>query len=145
METSSTTTPIPASSRARMPVRVSWTARADARLVKMHLDGLSLRAIASAFHLSRSAITSHARQIGLTLPSRPIAKRVVPLTQCSGLDDKNREPLPAGHPISWDRITAGTCMQGEVYEYLSWERLQTCGRTKPPSSPRCAAVGPAGM
>jgi hypothetical protein len=29
--------------------------------------------------------------------------------------DPNRDPLPAGHPVSWSLLTAGTCLQGTPY------------------------------
>ena len=125
MQASSTATPSPVSNRVRMPGRVSWSPHADARLVKMHLDGLSLRAIALAFRLSRSTIACHARQIGLTVPTRPPLKRPLQPAESEQRDDCNREPLPAGHPISWNLITAGTCMEGEAYEYPWRDHFRT--------------------
>ena len=124
------------SNRVRVPVRVSWPPCADARLIKMHLDGLSLRAIASAFRLSRCAITRHARQIGLIVPSRPVAKQSAHNAASEMRDDGNREPLPAGHPISWDLLTLGTCMEGEPYVHPGRGHFRECGSHSPASSDR---------
>ncbi len=33
----------------------------------------------------------------------------------SEFPDGNRDPLPAGHPITWALITAGTCLDGSPY------------------------------
>ena len=30
-------------------------------------------------------------------------------------EDPNRDPLPAGHPRSWDILVRGTCLEGVPY------------------------------
>jgi hypothetical protein len=101
----------PASNRIRAVRRITWTEVADSRLTRMRGEGASLRAMAAAFGLSRSAIAERASRLGLVLPTRApdVAKPTPPNPELQ------RDPLPAGHPISWGLITAGTCLEGTPY------------------------------
>jgi hypothetical protein len=36
------------------------------------------------------------------------------------VQDPAREPLPAGHPLSWGLITAGTLLEGGRYPMPAW-------------------------
>jgi hypothetical protein len=98
---------------SRSPVsgyRLTWTAQADQRLAKMREQGASLRCMARAFGLSRSVVTARARAIGLEIPTKP---ELLPRPAYELSD--NRDPLPAGHPISWGLITQGTSLEGNPY------------------------------
>ncbi len=90
--------------------RLTWTQQADQRLAKMREQGASLRCMARAFGLSRSVITARARTIGLEIPNRPM-----PAPKPAAELPENRDPLPAGHPISWGLITKGTSLEGSPY------------------------------
>lgn len=114
--------PIPApstpglSNRIRAARRITWTPQADARLARLRGEGASLRALSRAFGLGRSAVAERATHLGLHTPipaadRPPIARKPTP----DGLDDPTRDPLPAGHPVSWGLITAGTCLEGVAY------------------------------
>ena len=95
--------------------RITWTAHADARLKALHNEGVSLRALSRAFGLSRHTLAERASRLGLQL--RPAAPRQP--TSCSVADslsvDDQRQPLPSGHPLTWDLITRGTCLHGLAY------------------------------
>ncbi len=97
--------------RVRPARQILWTETADYHLIRMRKAGASLRAMAAAFGLSRSAVTERSRRLGLTIPSKsePTPRPAM------ALQDSNREPLPAGHILSWGLITQGTCLEGEPY------------------------------
>jgi hypothetical protein len=105
--------------------RVSWSAQADVILTRMKLDGLSLRAMASACGLSRSAVATRVAQLGLTLPRRPVMTKANPNATAKSAIDVARPPLPAGHPISWALITQGTSLEGAEYERPDPARLRS--------------------
>lgn len=105
--------PIIGSNRIRAARRITWTPQADARLSRMRIEGASIRTVAAAFGLSRSTVAERATRIGLQIPPKALPKQreqhVDPGT------DLARDPLPAGHPISWGLITQGTSLEGEAY------------------------------
>ncbi len=94
-----------------MPVAISWTQTADARLLHLRALGQSWHAVASELRIGRNAAIERARRLGLQPvtriqpPPRPPAERT------------DRPALPPGHPLSWQAITAGTCLAGEAYPY----------------------------
>jgi hypothetical protein len=108
--------------RIRAVRKVFWTNQAEARLVRLRGEGASIRALATAFGLSRSAIAVRAGRLGLALPSKP----AVP-AKTSPAPDPTRDPLPAGHPISWGLLTAGTSLEGAAYEIPDSHRLRRVG------------------
>lgn len=104
-------TSVNATNRIRSPRQIIWTESADHHLARMRNAGTSLRAMAAAFGLSRSAVTERSRRLGLVIPSRPIAiNRPTPPKS-----DLTRDPLPAGHELSWGLINQGTCLEGAPY------------------------------
>jgi hypothetical protein len=105
--------------RIRVVRNVTWTNQADARLVRLRGEGASIRNLATAFGLSRSAIAVRAGRLGLALPSKP-----APPAKTGPAPDLTRDPLPAGHPISWDLLTAGTSLEGAAYEIPDSQRLR---------------------
>ena len=93
-----------------MPLKMQWSQLTDMQLHRLRNEGATWDAIAAALHLSRSAVIEHGRRIGACRP-RPQMAPVVPHEPL----DPAREALPAGHPISWQAITAGTLLAGTRY------------------------------
>ena len=81
----------------------TWTPAADAKIRQMRGYGASVREIARHFGIARNEVTVRVRALGL-----PIKQHVKPASPSPKYD--TREPLPAGHPISWDLVTRGTSM-----------------------------------
>lgn len=123
----------PSPNRAPNTLRIIWSAGADDRFARMRREGVSLRALAKAFGLSRSTIAQRAARLGLELPARPVVataqqpRRVA----CDPGTDLSRDPLPPGHPISWGLITAGTCLEGAIYTPPSGSSFRTYSGKEP--------------
>jgi hypothetical protein len=100
-----------ASNRTRAPKAVHWSQIADQRLSRLRHEGESMRSIARAFGLSRTSVTERARQLGLDIPARSAAIAKPAEAQ----PDPQREPMPAGHPVSWGLLIEGTCLEGSPY------------------------------
>jgi hypothetical protein len=81
---------------------------------------MSLRGIAKAMRLSRNAVVERASRLGVHVPMRAGCRRAAitskPQHGYESVDSLNRDPLPAGHPISWALITDGTSLEGVAYE-----------------------------
>ena len=94
-----------------MPVAITWTHLADARLLHLRALGRPWHSVAVELGVGRNAAIERARRLGLQPvtriqpPPRPVVERI------------DRPPLPPGHPVSWQVITAGTCLEGEPYPY----------------------------
>ncbi len=102
----------------RRTCRVTWTSGADTRLTGLYAEGLSLRGIAKAMCLSRNAVVERATRLGVH-NCVPMAERKVSSVQVTehlGAENPERDPLPAGHPISWGLLTAGTSLEGTLYQ-----------------------------
>lgn len=110
------------SNRIRAARRIIWTPQADARLARMRNEGASIRALAAAFGLSRSTVAERAGRIGLALPDKAASQPQQ--TDTESAPDPARDPLPAGHPISWGLITNGTSLEGTPYATPSSCRLR---------------------
>jgi hypothetical protein len=89
-----------------MPAKLHWTESRDIQLRRMRAEGSSWETIAAVLGVSRFAAIERGRRIGAPRPA-PEA-RPTP-------EDPNREPLPAGHPRSWNALTAGTVLEGAPY------------------------------
>ena len=110
----------PKANRVRVARRLVWTSQADVHLSRLQADGSSLRAIAAAFNLGRTVIRARMIHLGLVPCTKAPAqqhKRVPPAKD-------EREPLPAGHPVSWNLINQGTCLQGAHYDHPDPARLR---------------------
>jgi hypothetical protein len=71
----------------------------------MRLEGASWDAIAAALKVSPTEAIMRADRIGMRgLPARPPRR-----------EDPAREPLAAGHPLSWGVLTQGTSLAGTRY------------------------------
>lgn len=95
--------------------RITWTQHADARLVALYAEGTSLRALARAFNLSRHSLVERAVELGVQL--RPVRSTAMSADRAGGpeVDEPGRDPLPAGHALTWGLINQGTCLQGQAY------------------------------
>ncbi|HVC63301.1 MAG TPA: AsnC family protein [Acetobacteraceae bacterium] len=89
-----------------MSRNLAWTDAQDTQIRRRRGEGANWEAIAADLALTLWAVTERGRRIGA---SRPPAEFV------PAGEDPQREPLPAGHPTSWDAITAGTVLEGEAY------------------------------
>src|SRR5215831_2968855 len=90
----------------QLPRKLIWTAAQDTQLRRLRAEGATWDAIAVAFGLTRWAIIERGRRIG----ARPPPREFVPPQE-----DPARDPLPAGHPRSWDVLTAGTVLENTPY------------------------------
>jgi hypothetical protein len=89
-----------------MSRKIVWTDAQDSQIRRLRSEGASWEAISAELALTLWAVTERARRIGV---SRPLADFV------PAPEDPQREPLPAGHPRSWDAINLGTVLEGEPY------------------------------
>lgn len=90
-----------------MPAKHQWTEAQDDLIRTQRGAGKSWSTIAYQLDLSRWFVIMHALHVlGLerTADQEPIE-----------VIDPNRDPLPSGHPISWNAITAGFCIEGVEY------------------------------
>jgi hypothetical protein len=94
-----------------MPQKLIWTTPRDAQLRRLRGDGASWDDIAAALAISRNAAIERGRRIGARLPP----PQIVADNERDYLLDPSREPLPPGHPATWDAITAGTQDAGTPY------------------------------
>lgn len=88
------------------PIHHRWSQAEDARLRRLRAEGASWGAIAAAFGVSLDIARERGRRIGARRPPPEFAPPP---------DDPNREPLPPGHPRSWNLICAGTILAGSAY------------------------------
>jgi hypothetical protein len=95
-----------------MPQKLHWNQLTDNQLRRLRAEGATWDTIAAALRLSRSAVIEHGRRIGAQRPRPKVAMAVV-----RELLDPGREPLPAGHPVTWGAITAGTLLAGSRYPW----------------------------
>ena len=105
-----------ASDGMRITRRTVWAKALDVHLARMRADGVSIRALSKALKLNRSTIAERLVHLGFGSPTR--AAR--PL-QCNkaiekqSKDDRERDSLAAGHPVTWDLINQTTCLAGSPY------------------------------
>ena len=86
-----------------MPTKFIWTAAQDTQIRRLRAEGASWDGIAAILGLSRWSIIERGRR-------RPPPREFVPPPE-----DPARDPLPAGHPRSWDILTAGTVLENTPY------------------------------
>lgn len=96
--------------------RIRWTREADAELARQVAAGASQAAIARAVGVSVLAAENRCRCLGLAWPSVASLRRVpAPAPTAPTPAQRSFDPLPAGHPVSWGAITAGTWLAGSPY------------------------------
>ncbi len=89
-----------------MPAKLTWNATQDAQIRRLRAEGVSWDSIAASLAVTRWSAIERGRR--LDVPRCPA--RVAPPR-----DDRDREPLPPGHPVSWNALTAGTVLDGVPY------------------------------
>ncbi len=68
----------------------------------MRGDGASWATISRALGLSRNTVIERGRRLRAVAPARVAA----PVAEGPDIDDPNRPPLPAGHPLTWGLLTS---------------------------------------
>ena len=86
--------------------RYYWTDGQDTQIRRRHTEGADWETIAWELVLALPLVEQRGRHLGM----EPTPEGFVPL-----FEDAEREPLPAGHPASWDAINAGTVLEGQPY------------------------------
>jgi hypothetical protein len=88
-----------------MPKKLVWTEAQDETIKRLRADGQTWDEIATFMQLSRWTVIERGRRLG----ARP------PATEDHCYQDPNREPLPPGHPTTWDPLVRGSCLEGVPY------------------------------
>lgn len=91
-----------------MPLPLTWTPPRDAQIHRLRAEGASWDEIAADLRISRWAAIDRARRLGACKS---------PASEIKITQDFGREPLPAGHRISWDALVAGTMLEGTRYPW----------------------------
>ena len=95
-----------------MPHKLSWTDAQDFTIRRMRAEADTWERIARTLGMSRYTVIERGRRLGAQLP--PAGVQPPP-------EDPRRDALPAGHPISWEPITAGTLLDGCPYPLPCFE------------------------
>jgi len=95
-----------------MPPPLRWTDDRDMLLCTMRENARSWDAIAAALGISRWAAIERAKLLGAHIPLPAHARAAQ-----GPLHDPAREALPAGHPITWGALVAGTLLDGAPYPF----------------------------
>lgn len=89
-----------------MPLKHTWTDAEDALIRTIDgPKGVTRADVARELGMSSWAVRERMARIGHR-PEAPAAIEFI---------DLGRDPLPAGHPVSWQAITAGSCIEGQEY------------------------------
>lgn len=89
-----------------MPTRFHWTEAQDIQIKRLRAEGVTWESIAAGLGLTRWAVIERGRRIGARRPPRE---------PMNGPEDAARDPLPPGHPRSWDVLTTGTVLENTPY------------------------------
>ena len=76
------------------------------QVLALRKNGLLLREIAAEVGVCRASVSSCLRKMGEGPPSKAPRVVAVPVVR------ENRQPLPAGHPVSWGLIMPGYAFMG---------------------------------
>lgn len=83
-----------------MPQARQWTEAADRVICDMRGAGATWAAIGGALGLSRNTVIERGRRLRAEAPARAAVVKEYDM-----LEDPNRGPLPAGHPLTWGLLT----------------------------------------
>jgi hypothetical protein len=83
-----------------MPQARQWTAAADRVICDMRGAGETWAAIGQRLGLSRNTVIERGRRLRAEAPARAAVMKEYDM-----LEDPNRRPLPAGHPLSWGLLS----------------------------------------
>ncbi len=89
-----------------MPQKLHWTQGQDSQIKRLRAEGASWDAVAATLGMSRWTVIDRGRRIGAARPPRQILPPA---------EERERAPLPPGHPRSWSILTAGTVLEGTPY------------------------------
>ena len=92
-----------------MPQAREWTAAADKVIYDMRGDGETWAAIGRRLGLSRNTVIERGRRLRADAPVRQFVPK-----EYDKMEDPNRGPLPAGHPLTWGLLTSEPFPQGET-------------------------------
>ena len=84
-----------------MPLARTWTEAADDTIRAMRGGGFSWAEIGRVLSLSRNTVIERGRRLHAEAPPRVKMEA----REIQALDDPNRPPLPAGHPLTWSLLT----------------------------------------
>ncbi len=104
------------------PPTIRWTEEMNQQMVDLRSAGHSWDTVSAALGVSRNACITHAKRINrhsvqatpaVVKPAELVAaEKAAPAENwCREIDGS----MPAGHPISWNAITANTCLEGTPY------------------------------
>jgi hypothetical protein len=96
-----------------MARRLAWTDAQDSQIRRRRGEGVAWETIAAELALSLWAVCERGRRLGVRSPTADPPP---------ALEDPLRDPLPPGHPASWDAINAGTVLQGQPYPLRFFRR-----------------------
>ena len=85
-----------------MPRPREWTAGADEVIRAMRKDGETWAAIGRCLGLSRNTVIERGRRLRAEAPPRKVESATAGEDY---LNNKNRDPLPAGHRLTWGLLT----------------------------------------
>ena len=89
-----------------MPMKLIWTDAQDTQIRRLRMEGASWDMIATILGLARWTTIERGRHIGARPPPREFV---------SPPEDPARDPLPAGHPRTWNVLTVGTVLENTPY------------------------------
>ena len=84
-----------------MPQAREWTAAADRVIFDMRGAGETWATIGLRLGLSRNTVIERGRRLRAAAPVKAVMVREYDL-----LEDPNRGPLPAGHPLTWGLLSS---------------------------------------
>lgn len=86
-----------------MPQARAWSEAADKVICEMRAAGETWALIGRTLGLSRNTVIERGRRLRAVAPARPLM--AAKDKDMEGLDDPNRPPLRAGHPLTWGLLT----------------------------------------
>jgi hypothetical protein len=113
-----------------MPAKITWSPEADATILHHHRIGTTWDRIAALVGVSRNTAMTRGAQLDRNPALRPsdaliqaAANRAAARVALEQLTYRappapriaNRDPFPAGHPITWQLLTDGTGLAGAPY------------------------------
>lgn len=81
---------------------IEWTEEMDATLRDMRGDGCTCMEVAATLDVSKNAVINRCDRLGLVTGNRFRQQHMV-----TRQEDRDEEPLPPGHPVSWGAISMG--------------------------------------
>jgi hypothetical protein len=90
-----------------MPRKITWTEAQDVQIRRLRAEGRTWDEIGAAMGLTRWTVIERGRRVG----AKPPPPDFVPAPP-----DPNRDPLPAGSPVTWAAITQDTVLAGVPFK-----------------------------